>query len=173
MKKSIGISILFVLFAIPAFAQDEEIPDYAVTCYPVTITGKIIYDGYYTESVKYEKLTLEIYGYYYLASNTADRVKGGIFDNEGSKLARFSGNIVWDENVTKASIIGTLESTDDAEENHRALYFDGTLKKSRNKFTLSAKGGETDTYNQIGFPFVASFSKISSSSCLYQLVVVE
>ena len=170
MKTMIGIFLLVVLFAIPAFGEDEEMPyNYAIKCYPVTISGKMVVDNYETYSVNIKNLTLVIFGFWYDDSYTSDRMKAGIFDENGENteaLATFSGNIVWNEGYTKASIIGTLERVNEEITNNRAFYLDGTLKKSRNKYTLSAKGGETDTHNQSGFSFVASFSKISSSSCL-------
>jgi sensor domain CHASE-containing protein len=161
MKTIIGISILFILFAIPAFAQD-----YAITCHPVIISGKMVDDSYQTSPVKLTDLTLVIYGYLY--SDTADGISAELYNQNDDLLVSFSGNIVWNATYTKANIMGTLERVDEADTNNRAFYLDGILKSSRNKFVLSAKGGETDTHHQTGYPFVASFSKISSSSCYYE-----
>ncbi len=163
MKKSIGISVLLVLFAIPAIAQD-----YTITCYPVSITGKLTEDGYITSDVRMTGLTLYIDGVFY--SQTSDRYLGYLYDADENLLVKFSGNVVWSQDYKKISIVGTRQnfSEDDPSVSFRGFYLDGTLKASRNRYTLSAKGGETDTFDQIGYPFVASFSKISSNSCCYE-----
>jgi hypothetical protein len=64
IKTIIGISILFIFFAIPAFGQD-----YAITCHPVTISGKMVEDSYQTSPVKLIDLTLVIYGYLHSDTN--------------------------------------------------------------------------------------------------------
>jgi hypothetical protein len=152
MKKIVGVAALLVMFALPVYAQD-----YCIDFYPVSYSGKIIDDGYYSTSIGDSGWEVIICGNYF--GDTSDWFSGDIYDNSGYH-ATIYGTITWNKAIgaTSAYIQGTtVESGNDL----FTFYMDGTMKYSRGKYTFSSKAGET--YTNGGAPWVVLLSSFKSS----------
>ena len=102
--------------------------------FDVTISGKVIEDGYYasnfTTGITYFDICTSASG------ETTDYFEGLLYDNDYDYWA-VAGTIIWNHSFTSAYIQGAnLDAT--------ASYINGTIKYSRGKFTLSSIGGNSD-----------------------------
>jgi hypothetical protein len=152
MKKTMGVAVLLAMFVLPVYAQD-----YCIDFYPVSYSGKVIDDGYYSTTVGDTGWELIICGEYW--GDTSDWFYGDIYDDSGYR-ATIWGTIVWNKavNPTNAYIQGTaVESGDDL----YTFYMDGTLKRSGIKYSFSSRAGET--YTNVGTPWVVLLSSFKSS----------
>ena len=145
--------ILFVALVTPVYAQD-----YVLDFYPVSMSGKAIIDGYASQNLSWSGFEIVIAGY--LTGDTGDYIEGTIYDSGGNDWGYLVGNIIWNYSTTSAYIQASYTQYDDIV-GYWTIYLDGTIKRSGSRFSLSAKGGETDTMMWEGFPYTISFTKIS------------
>jgi hypothetical protein len=132
--------------------------DYIIDFYPVSYSGKVIDDGYYSTSIGDSGWEVVICGNYF--GDTSDWFSGDIYDNGGYRTTIY-GTIIWNKAIgaTSAYIQGTaVESDSDL----YTFYMDGTMKYSRGKYTFSSKAGET--YTNGGAPWVVLLSSFKSSA---------
>jgi peptidyl-Asp metalloendopeptidase len=116
--------------------------------FDVTISGKVIEDGYYASNFATGVLFLDICAS--ASGDTTDYFEGNLYDNNNDYWA-VVGTIIWNRAFTSAYIQGAnLDAT--------ATYVNGTLKYSRGKFTLSSIGGNSD-----GESFIEVYSSIKGS----------
>jgi len=125
---------------------------YLAVGFDVTISGKLIEDGYYTSNfttgVLYFDICLTAQG------DTTDYFEGILYDNQNDYWS-IAGTVIWNSFGTSAYIQGAnLDTT--------MPYVDGTVKYARGKFSISGKGGNSD-----GGSFIETFSSIKGSG--YQL----
>jgi hypothetical protein len=87
------------------------------------------------------------------ASATTDSFFGEVYDSQlALAYLKSEGTIIWDQAYTKAYLVGGYNS------GITAGYIDGTIKCSKGKCTLTAKGGISD-YSS----FIVSYSSIRGS----------
>ena len=123
--------------------------DLAVGFENVTISGKTIEDGPSSSNFSSPGLYLDICTK--AQGNTTDSFEGDLYDDQ-INYWHVSGTIIWNApySATSAYIQGT--GTDSM------AYIDGTIKYSRGKFTLSAKGGCSD-----GGSWIEQYSSIKGT----------
>jgi C1A family cysteine protease len=102
--------------------------------FDVTISGKVIEDGYYssnfTTGIMYFDICTSASG------ETTDYFEGFLYDDSNDYWS-VAGTIIWNHAFTSGYIQGAnLDAT--------ASYVNGTIKYSRGKFTLSSIGGNSD-----------------------------
>jgi hypothetical protein len=144
MKKMMGAGIMLAVVMFSGIA-------YAVQCdlavgFNVTISGKVIEDGYYsanfTTGIMYFDICTSASG------DTTDYFEGYLYDDSNDYWS-VAGTIIWNHAFTSGYIQGAnLDAT--------APYFNGTIKYSRGKFTLSGIGGNSD-----GEYFIEIYSSIT------------
>ena len=142
MKKMMGVGIMLavMMFSGIAYAQCE-----LAVGFNVTISGKVIEDGYYASNfttgiVYFDICTTP-------AGDTADYFEGFLYDDDYDYWS-VAGTIIWNRGFTVGYIQGAyMDAT--------AAYFNGTVKYSRGKFTLSGIGGNSD-----GETFIEIYSSI-------------
>ena len=116
--------------------------------FDVTISGKVIEDGYYasnfTTGIMYFDICTSASG------ETTDYFEGFLYDDDYDYWT-VAGTIIWNHSFTSAYIQGAnLDAT--------ASYINGTIKYSRGKFTLSSIGGNSD-----GEFFIEIYSSVKGS----------
>lgn len=153
MKKIIGMAILFVALVTPVYAQD-----YVLDFYPVSLSGKMIQDGYTYQNLVGSGFEIVIAGY--ITGDTGDYIEGTIYDSNGNDYAYLYGNIIWNRATTAAYIQAAYSAYDDVV-GYWTFYLNGTIKRTGSRFSISATGGETDTMEWENYPYVTTFSKIS------------
>ncbi len=112
--------------------------DYNLSFYITTWSGKTIEDGYFSSSFSDSGYYFDICGNY--VGDTSDYFYGELVDDIGNLYLAAYGTIIWNNptNATSAYIQGGYY--DDV----YSSYIDGTIKYSRGKYTLTAKGGASD-----------------------------
>ena len=131
MKKMMGVGIMLavMMFSGIAYAQC----DLAVG-FNVTISGKVIEDGYYasnfTTGIVYFDICTSPSG------DTADYFEGFLYDDDYDYWA-VAGTIIWNRSFTVPISRGRIWT-------RPRLTINGTVKYSRGKFTLSGIGGNSD-----------------------------
>ena len=114
----------------------------------VTISGKVIEDGYYSANFTTGTMYFDICTS--ASGETTDYFEGFLYDNDYDYWA-VAGTIIWNHSFTSAYIQGAnLDAT--------ASYINGTIKYSRGKFTLSSIGGNSD-----GESFIEIYSSVKGS----------
>jgi len=167
MKRTIGIvTVLLVLLLLaPAYALspencfDENGPlkgDYYISFVLSAFSGKVIDDGYVVSSESlsdfFPGMSFNLCGTYE-ASATTDSFFGEVYDSQLSlAYLKSEGTIIWDAGYTKAYLVGGYDN------GITSGYIDGTIKCSRGKCTLTAKGGISD-YSS----FIVSYTSIRGS----------
>jgi hypothetical protein len=102
--------------------------------FDVTISGKVIEDGYYASNFTTGKIYFDICTS--ASGETTDYFEGSLYDSDNDYWT-VAGTIIWNHAFTSAYIQGAnLDAT--------ASYINGTIKYSRGKFTLSSIGGNSD-----------------------------
>ena len=131
MKKMMGVGILLtvIMFSGIAYAQCE-----LAVGFNVTISGKVVEDGYYsanfTTGIMYFDICTSPSG------DTTDYFEGILYDDDYDYWL-VAGTIIWNRSFTSGYIQGAnLDAT--------ASYINGTIKYSRGKFTLASIGGNSD-----------------------------
>ncbi len=112
--------------------------DYNLSFYITAWSGKTIEDGYLSSSFSDSGYYFDICGNF--VGTTSDYFYGELVDDSGNLYLAAYGTIIWNNptNATSAYIQGGYY------DNVAASYIDGTLKYSRGKYTLTAKGGASD-----------------------------
>jgi hypothetical protein len=117
--------------------------------FDVTLSGRRTEDGYdsstFTTGLRHFDVCATAQG------GTIDSFTGRLYDNQGNYW-QVQGTIVWNSSFTSAYIQGGRNA------DGVASYIDGTIKYSRGKYTLSAKGGWSD-----GATFIESYSSIKGT----------
>jgi len=140
-------------YTVANFSSSSPAPQcYLAVGFDVTISGKLIEDGYYTSNfttgVLYFDICLTAQG------DTTDYFEGILYDDQNDYWS-VAGTCIWNYTGTSAYIQGAnLDTT--------MPYVDGTVKYARGKFSISGKGGNSD-----GGSFIETFSSIKGSG--YQL----
>jgi hypothetical protein len=121
---------------------------YLAVGFDVTLSGKLIEDGYNTSNlttgVLYFDICLTGQG------DTTDYFEGTLYDDQTDYWS-VAGTCIWNSSGTSAYIQGAnLDTT--------MPYIDGTIKYSKGKYTLSGKGGNSD-----GASFIESYSSFKGS----------
>jgi hypothetical protein len=117
----------------------------------VTLSGKSIEDGYssssFTKGPVYFDICTTVQG------DTLDSFVGYLYDNQYDYW-QVSGTIIWNKSVdpTTAYIQGAYHA------DTSMPYIDGTIRYSRGKYSVSAKGGSSD-----GATFIESYGSIRGS----------
>jgi C1A family cysteine protease len=102
--------------------------------FDVTISGKVIEDGYYASNFTTGTMYFDICTS--ASGETTDYFEGSLYDSDNDYWT-VAGTIIWNHAFTSAYIQGAnLDAT--------APYINGTIKYSRGKFTLSSIGGNSD-----------------------------
>jgi hypothetical protein len=118
--------------------------------FDVTISGKLIEDGYYTDNFTTDVLYFDICltG----QGDTTDSFEGFLYDDQHDYWS-VAGTCIWSPSGTSAYIQG-------ANLNATMPYVDGTVKFTgrSGKFSISGKGGNSD-----GATFIESYSSIKGS----------
>ena len=119
--------------------------------FDVTLSGKSIEDGYassnFTKGPVYFDICTTVQG------DTLDSFVGYLYDNQYDYW-QVSGTIIWNKpfNPTSAYLQGAYNA------DGSIPYIDGTIKYSRGKYSISAKGGSSD-----GATFIESYSSVKGS----------
>jgi hypothetical protein len=139
MKRYRGIvSILFLLFAIPVYAQSQC--DYILSFENISLSGTQIEDGYFRFGFSEYGYYLDICGVY--TGNTTDSIYAELSDDSTVYWFVY-GTIIWNESMTKAYVQASyLDET-------YSTYLDGTITSSREWYKISAKGGDNDSVSYI------------------------
>ena len=169
MKRVIGIIMLLLVLRVvaPAYAQS---PISKAQCFDPNglngsyyisfalsgFSGKVIDDGYVVSSVSLSDFpsgtSFNLCGALQ-ASATTDFFFGEVYDSLNSlAYLKSEGTIIWDAGSTKAYLVGGYDN------GITSGYIDGTIKCSRGKCTLTAKGGIND-YSS----FIVSYTSIRGS----------
>ena len=119
--------------------------------FDVSISGKHIDDGYHSSNFTTGTLFFDICTT--VQGNTSDSFVGRLYDRQ-KDYWQVSGTIIWNRstNPTSAYIQGA-NNLDGS-----MPYIDGTIKYSRGKYSISAKGGSSD-----GATFIESYSSVRGS----------
>ena len=132
MKKMMGAGIMLAVMMFSGFAYAAQC-DLAVG-FNVTVTGKVIEDGYYSSSFTTGIVYFDICTS--ASGDTTDYFEGILYDDSNDYWA-VAGTIIWNHAFTSGYIQGAnLDAT--------APYINGTIKYSRGKFTLASIGGNSD-----------------------------
>ena len=146
MKKMMGAGIMLAVMMFSGFAYAAQC-DLAVG-FNVTVTGKVIEDGYYSSSFTTGIVYFDICTS--ASGDTTDYFEGILYDDSNDYWA-VAGTIIWNHAFTSGYIQGAnLDAT--------ASYINGTIKYSRGKFTLSSIGGNSD-----GELFIEIYSSVKGS----------
>jgi hypothetical protein len=169
MKKTIGIVMLLLVLLVtaPAYARSpiskEQCFDanglngnYYISFVLSGFSGKAIEDGYVVSSVSLSDfppgMSFNLCGTLQ-ASATTDSFFGEVYDSLNNlAYLKSEGTIIWDAYTTKAYLVGGYDN------GTTSGYIDGTIKCSRGKCTLTAKGGISD-YSS----FIVSYTSIKGS----------
>jgi peptidyl-Asp metalloendopeptidase len=119
--------------------------------FDVTLSGKHIDDGYYLSNFTTGTLFFDICTT--AQGNTSDSFVGRLYDNQHDYW-QVSGTIIWNRPTNPTS--GYIQGTNNADGS--MPYIDGTIKYSRGKYSISAKGGSSD-----GATFIESYSSVRGS----------
>ena len=160
MKRVIGIMMLLwvLLVAVPAHALTEDQcffdlkGDYYISFNLSTFSGKEIDDGYVSSNFSDTGRSFTLCGFLNPdTTSTTDSFFGEVYDLT-DKLAylKSEGAIIW--NSKGAYLQGGYDN------GITSSYFDGTIKCSRGKCSLTAKGGIND-YSS----FIVSYTSIRGS----------
>jgi hypothetical protein len=117
--------------------------------FDVTMSGKHIDDGYYSSNFTTGTLFFDICTT--AQGVTSDSFVGYLYDNQHDYW-QVTGTIIWNSSFTSAYIQGANDL------DGSMPYIDGTIKHSRGKYSLSAKGGSSDGAN-----FIESYSSVKGS----------
>jgi C1A family cysteine protease len=117
--------------------------------FDVTLSGKRTADGYDSSSFTTGTVYFDICAT--AQGDTLDSFVGYLYDNTHDYW-EVSGTIVWNPSFTSAYIQGTSNA------DGIASFIDGTLRYLRGKYSLSAKGGCSDSAS-----FVESYSSIKGT----------
>jgi hypothetical protein len=119
--------------------------------FDVTLSGKVIEDGYITSSLTTPVMYFDICTT--ISGDTTDSFEGRLHD-ESADYWKVSGTIVW--NSPTSPTIGYIQG---ANLDTTMSYMDGTIRYLRGKFSISARGGNSD-----GSSFIESYSSIRGSA---------
>jgi hypothetical protein len=139
MKRYWGVVvILFLLFAVRVYAQSDC--DYVLSFENVSFSRTQIDDGYFVSGFSEYGYYLDICGVY--TGNTTDSIYAELSDDSGVYWSVY-GTIIWNKAMTNAYIQASyLDET-------YSTYLDGTIKLSRRRYKISAKGGDNDSVSYI------------------------
>jgi C1A family cysteine protease len=116
--------------------------------FDVTISGKVIEDGYYSSNFTTGIMYFDICTS--AAGETTDYFEGYLYDDSNDYWS-VAGTIIWNHSFTSGYIQGAnLDAT--------APYYNGTIKYSRGKYSLSGIGGNSD-----GESFIEIYSSVKGS----------
>lgn len=164
MKRTIGFVLTVLLLVAPAYAKSpitkEECfdpsglkGDYYISFVLTSFSGKVIEDGNVVSSESIDDffpgMAFNLCGTF-RASVTTDSFFGEVYDPDlNLAYLKSEGTIIWDKAYSKASLVGGYNN------GITSGYIDGTIKCSRGKCTLNAKGGISD-YSS----FIVSYTSI-------------
>jgi hypothetical protein len=162
MKRMIGTMMLLLvsLVSVPAHALTEEqcfdnlVGDYYISFSLTSFSGKEIDDGYGSFTFSDTGRSFDLCGFLNPdRTSTTDSFAGEVYDHVNSIVFLKSwGTIIWNSKGTNAYLQGGFDN------DITSSYIDGTMRCSKGKCTLSAKGG-INNYSS----FIVSYTSIKGS----------